>query len=776
MKSKLTALTLALLVFAGSDTLADPLGTAFTYQGRLDFNGQPANGNYSMSFTLFDGPASGANLVGETKLWPVGVASGLFTAELDFGVNVLSGQARWLEIGVSANGGGTLTTLVPRQPLTPAPYALYAPSAGTAAASSSLVGTLPDAQLSGNVVLRAGGNTFTGNQEVSSGNLTLASGKLGIGTTNPESSLQVNGGIRARGGPPGAFGGNDNGYAFGDPGDDDTGMFSSADGQLEFYSNAEELMRLGPNGTVGIGTTKPTAKLEVVGTVKATSFVGDGSALTGISSDQVADNSITAAKLVSDAASLAKISAGAMADAAGNIGIGTAAPQAKLDVNGSVQVSGYLAIDFQERNVAGLVPGLVFGNGGGGGIAYHQAPGDNPHRLDFYTSWEPRLSVTANGNVGIGIGSAVPAAKLEVAGVVKATNFVGDGSGLTGISGGALADNSIPAAKLVSDADSLAKVSAGVMASVAGNIGIGTSAPKFPLHVNFSGTGSSVLASVLEPNLTAGAFDQIYLGRTPDAGGCATLTYSYSLKSAATLSSLSLGLWGNPWSLNILGNGNVGIGARLPQSRLEIDGQDALSMVGYQPFLTLLDNNSSARSRIQGVGGDISFQTEGYINGSGPNGWALLNGQGNLSVGTLTIRGGADLAEPFPMKEDNLGKGSVVVIDEEHPGQLMLSTRAYDTRVAGVISGANGINPGIALHQEGTLDRGENVALTGRVYVKADASRGAIKPGDLLTTSDSPGHAMKVLDYAKAQGAILGKAMSGLDAGTGLVLVLVTLQ
>ena len=68
------------------------------------------------------------------------------------------------------------------------------------------------------------------------------------------------------------------------------------------------------------------------------------------------------------------------------------------------------------------------------------------------------------------------------------------------------------------------------------------------------------------------------------------------------------------------------------------------------------------------------------------------------------------------------------------------------------------------------------MALSGRVYVQADAAFGAIQPGDLLTTSDTPGHAMKVADYAKAQGAILGKAMSGLKEGKGLVLVLVTLQ
>jgi hypothetical protein len=153
-----------------------------------------------------------------------------------------------------------------------------------------------------------------------------------------------------------------------------------------------------------------------------------------------------------------------------------------------------------------------------------------------------------------------------------------------------------------------------------------------------------------------------------------------------------------------------------------------------------------------------------------------LNESGNLFVKVLTITGGADLAEPFKMSEQNLSKGSVVVIDNAHPGHLKLSTQAYDHRVAGVISGANGVNPGVSLRQEGLLDGDQNVALTGRVYVQATATNGAIEPGDLLTTSDQPGHAMKVTDHARAQGAILGKAMTNLSQDTGLVLVLVTLQ
>jgi hypothetical protein len=224
-------------------------------------------------------------------------------------------------------------------------------------------------------------------------------------------------------------------------------------------------------------------------------------------------------------------------------------------------------------------------------------------------------------------------------------------------------------------------------------------------------------------------------------------------------------------------SGNVGIGSPTPQAKLEVVAQDALRLVGYQPFLTLLDNNVNyARSRVQGVGGEMVLEPESFINGSDANAYVKLFNSGNLSVKSLTIRGGADLAEPFEFSVPEVTKGSVVIIDPENPGKLKLSDQSYDRRVAGVVSGANGINPGISISQQGLNDAGENVALTGRVYVQADAAFGAIQPGDLLTTSATAGHAMKVTDHARAQGAILGKAMSSLKAGKGMVLVLVTLQ
>ena len=157
---------------------------------------------------------------------------------------------------------------------------------------------------------------------------------------------------------------------------------------------------------------------------------------------------------------------------------------------------------------------------------------------------------------------------------------------------------------------------------------------------------------------------------------------------------------------------------------------------------------------------------------------AKLDVAGRTRTSVLEITGGSDLAEPFEIAgADKVEPGMVVAIDPQHPGQLRIADKAYDRTVAGCVSGANGVNPGLTMQQEGTVADGAfPVALSGRVYCWADASYGAIQPGDLLTTSDTPGHVMRVTDYPKAQGAIIGKAMSALTEGQGLILVLVSLQ
>lgn len=120
-----------------------PMGTAFTYQGRLTDAGAPANGIYDLQFTLFTAASIGAQVGPVVTRDDVAVTDGLFTVTLDFGASAFTGSARWLEIGVrpGASAGG-FTTLSPRQELTPSPNALYSRAAGTATSAGNVTGVV----------------------------------------------------------------------------------------------------------------------------------------------------------------------------------------------------------------------------------------------------------------------------------------------------------------------------------------------------------------------------------------------------------------------------------------------------------------------------------------------------------------------------------------------------------------------------------------------------------------------------------------------------------
>lgn len=134
----------------------------------------------------------------------------------------------------------------------------------------------------------------------------------------------------------------------------------------------------------------------------------------------------------------------------------------------------------------------------------------------------------------------------------------------------------------------------------------------------------------------------------------------------------------------------------------------------------------------------------------------------------------ADLAESFQVSDaSELEPGTVVVIDEDE--HLRPANQAYDRQVAGVIAGAGHFKPGLVLGHHENDDR-VSLAMVGRVFVKAEADSGPIRPGDLLTTSNVHGHARRVIDPQKAQGAVIGKALGSLTSGSGLVPILVTLQ
>jgi hypothetical protein len=135
----------------------------------------------------------------------------------------------------------------------------------------------------------------------------------------------------------------------------------------------------------------------------------------------------------------------------------------------------------------------------------------------------------------------------------------------------------------------------------------------------------------------------------------------------------------------------------------------------------------------------------------------------------------ADVAEDFSIAgTDALELGTVMVLDAE--GALRQSDGPYDRRVAGVLSGAGGYKPGIILDQHSSPERRLPVALVGKVYCKVDAGHGPVEVGDLLTTSPTPGHAMKAADPLRAFGSVIGKALRPLESGHGLVPILIALQ
>lgn len=154
-----------------------------------------------------------------------------------------------------------------------------------------------------------------------------------------------------------------------------------------------------------------------------------------------------------------------------------------------------------------------------------------------------------------------------------------------------------------------------------------------------------------------------------------------------------------------------------------------------------------------------------------------LQVSGNILCRALLLDAGADLSEGFAIGESPV-PGTVVVIDPDCAGALRVACDPYDAKVAGIVSGAGGVNPGVVMGQKGSIADGEHpVALTGRVYCWVDAdANGPVNPGDMLTTSSTPGHAMRVTDRDRAFGATIGKAMTSLESGRGLVLVLVDLH
>ena len=148
MKTRTLVRLFALLSLLPGSAWAAPLGTAFTYQGKLTEGGLPANGSYDFTFTLFDRGSSGSPIAGPVTNSVVGVTNGLFTTMVDFGPGGFTGDARWLEIAARTNGVGRFVVFAARQSLTASPYALYSPQAGAAASAFGVAaGVISNANL-----------------------------------------------------------------------------------------------------------------------------------------------------------------------------------------------------------------------------------------------------------------------------------------------------------------------------------------------------------------------------------------------------------------------------------------------------------------------------------------------------------------------------------------------------------------------------------------------------------------------------------------------------
>jgi hypothetical protein len=147
----------------------------------------------------------------------------------------------------------------------------------------------------------------------------------------------------------------------------------------------------------------------------------------------------------------------------------------------------------------------------------------------------------------------------------------------------------------------------------------------------------------------------------------------------------------------------------------------------------------------------------------------------NVRVRGDIVLPGADCAEDFDISgTDEIEPGTVVVLDAN--GGVATTCEPYDRKVAGVISGAGGLRPGLTLDRRTRQPGRSPVALMGKVYCKVDANHGAIAIGDLLTTSPTRGHAMKASDRARAFGSIIGKALLPLPEGRTLLPILIALQ
>lgn len=332
-----------------------------------------------------------------------------------------------------------------------------------------------------------------------------------------------------------------------------------------------------------------------------------------------------------------------------------------------------------------------------------------------------------------------------------------------------------------------------------GDVGVGTTAPVGDLHVQGDANLGQLVVSTAAPVIGGSA--ELVLAADDDNSASMTTRYDSQAAQYQVEGRFGSIVYGPHLVIDYL-DGDVGLGTTTPGADLHVVGGSTLGALHVGPvgdvnesseLYLMEDNDGTYGMRFTYDGGDNKLYLTGHSGSStyGPH-LTVERNSGYVGIGTtdpltplhvsgiiraggLDIVAGADLVEGFETSDGVAAPGTVLVIDPDAPGRLRTSRVAYDTKVAGIVSGAGGVDHGIRLGQPG-VDGDTLVAMTGRVWVRATSAGGPIRPGDRLTTASLAGHAMRVEDDARAPGAVLGKAMTALDDGTGLVLCLVNLQ
>ncbi|CUU11147.1 hypothetical protein GBSOP10_109948 [Armatimonadetes bacterium GBS] len=465
-----------------------------------------------------------------------------------------------------------------------------------------------------------------------------------------------------------------------------------------------------------------------------------GIAPSGVVTGMLADGAVTDAKL-----STTGVTAGAYGSAT-QVAQFTVNAQGRITAARNVAISGVPPGGAAGGDLAGTYPAPTVARIQGRPVST-TAPSNGQVLKWSGTEWAPANDADTQYSAGAGLSLSGTTFSVATGGIVT----------------GMLANNAVNSAKLASDAASLNKVSGGLMNSTGARIGVGTTSPLAGFQVD-APEGEDVFR--VRSQLSTGTTTRMIVladGKTGIglSGPAARLSVSTDTANEDILHLRSDG------STRVVvsheGRVGIGVGSSLPSAQLIVDGA-----FGVDPFRVRTEDSAGVATTrmIVTADGNVGIGT------TAPDEKLVVNGTAKVDVLQIV---GADFAEKFPTT-DEVQPGMVVEIDPDNPGNLRLARGAYNKRVAGIVAGANGLSKGIVL---GNLEGSENhtpVAISGRVWVYADATQHAIEPGDLLTTAERAGYAMKATDLQKAQGAILGKAMTRLEQGkTGFVLVLVNL-